>query len=90
MINMALVFIPSLLRSLTQGEAQVEIPGKTVGDVIEGLELRFPGVRERLILDDRLLPSLSLAVDGRISRKGLRQPLDADSEVHFLPQISGG
>ncbi|MCP4811749.1 MAG: MoaD/ThiS family protein, partial [Planctomycetaceae bacterium] len=41
---MAIVFIPSQLRSLTQGIEQVQLDVRNVRQVIEQLEDRFPGV----------------------------------------------
>ena len=87
---MAFVWIPGLLRDLTGGQQTVEVPGKTVHDVIAALEERFPGMQDRLIEDGRLMPSITVIVDGEPGNMRLRQPLREDSEVHFLPAISGG
>ena len=46
---MPVVWIPSLLQSLTDGEDKVEVSGATVGEIIDNLEARFPGVKERLV-----------------------------------------
>lgn len=45
------VKIPTQLRSLTEGSAEVEASGGTVSAVIEDLESRHPGIRERLVDD---------------------------------------
>ncbi len=87
---MPVVFIPALLRDLTGGVESLEVPGKTVREVIDQLEARYPGVKERLYDGDRLRPGIAVAVDGAISRQRLRHKLEAGSEVHFLPAISGG
>ncbi len=87
---MAVVFIPSLLRSLTGGLAQVELPAGSVRELIDALESRYPGMEERLCEDGRLRPTFSVAVDGLVSTRRLNQKLEPDSEVHFLPVISGG
>jgi molybdopterin converting factor small subunit len=87
---MAILYIPSLLRKYTEYESQVIVNGQTVGEAIIELDRRFPGIGEQLVQDDQLRPTLSLAVDGHISRKGLRHKLTAESEVRFLPHISGG
>ena len=39
---------------------------------------------------DRLSRSVSVAVDGTVSRLGLLQPVGEESEVHFLPAVAGG
>ena len=87
---MPVVWIPALMRDLTGGVAQVDVPGTTVREVINGLESRFPGVKARLVEDNRLRANIAVIVDGITSQKGLRQPVGEQSEIHFLPAISGG
>ncbi len=85
------VWIPSLLRALTGGEEIVSASGETLPQVIEALETRFPGLRARLCEPDgRIRPSLAVVIDGAISPYPLRVPLTADSQVRFMPAISGG
>ncbi len=87
---MPVVWVPSQMRELTGGESRVAVPGRTVRQVIESLEARYPGARARLIEDDHLNPIIAVAVDGVVSTLGLRQPVEEDSEVHFVPAVSGG
>lgn len=87
---MATIWIPSLLRSFTGGLSEVPANGATVREAIDDLEARYPGIKARLIAEDRLKPNLALVVDGVNSKKGLRHPLTETSEVHFVPAISGG
>ncbi len=84
------VFIPPLLKPLTAGEETVEVNANNVRQVIEELENRFPGIREKLCEEDQLKPGLTVAVDGNVSSLGLLQKVSGDSEVHFLPAIGGG
>ena len=73
------------------GEKQaVIVQGKTIQQVIDNLELEFPGIRERLLDGARLRASISIIVNGVIIQDKLRHKLDDDSEVHFIPAISGG
>jgi sulfur-carrier protein len=87
---MATVWIPALMRSLTDGQAQVEVEGENVRQIIEALDARYPGIAARLIDGNRLRPGLSVAVDGTVGNKGLREPVKPDSEVHFVPAMTGG
>ncbi len=87
---MARVIIPSLLRELTGGRHEVEVEGATVREVIDNLEARFPGLRARLLDGDRLRPNLAVVVDGEVSALKLRHKVSADSEIHFMPALSGG
>jgi molybdopterin synthase sulfur carrier subunit len=84
------VWIPSLLRELTNGERSVSVGGETVGELIKNLDTLHPGIKERLCDGDRLRPSIAVIVDGSTSTLKLRQRLDEASEVHFVISISGG
>ncbi|MDF1516108.1 MAG: MoaD/ThiS family protein [Anaerolineae bacterium] len=84
------IWIPSLLRKYADGATSVPVCGQTVAECLDDLDKQFPGIRERLCPDDDLLPSLSLAVDGRITRRGLKARVGENSEIHFLPAIAGG
>jgi molybdopterin synthase sulfur carrier subunit len=84
------VWIPSLLRELTNGQKSISIQGDTVRQVIENLEITYPGIKERLCDEDRLRPSISIVVDGQTSTLKLRHRLQESSEVHFVIAISGG
>jgi sulfur-carrier protein len=87
---MPVVFIPPLVRDLTNGIEQLELDASSVRQVIAQLDERFPGVRDRLCQGDDLRPGLSVSVHGRISGMGMYQKLDESAEVHFVPAIGGG
>lgn len=87
---MATVWVPALLRDLTGGAERVQAAGATVREVIDSLEAQFPGVRARLCEGDSLRPGMAVVVDGVISKQGLRRKVKEDSEVHFIPAITGG
>ena len=85
-----MVWIPSLMRDLTGGRTQVSAPGRTVGQVIAALEKVHPGIKDRLCEGNRLDPAVTVSVDGRIARMGLLEPVEAQSEILFLPALAGG
>lgn len=87
---MAVVWIPPLMRSLTDGKSQVEVEGATVREIVEALDARYPGVAARIIDEGRIRPGLSVAVDGVVGNKGLREAVGPKSEVHFVPAMTGG
>ncbi len=87
---MARVFIPFSMRKLAGGKSEVEIAGSTLGEVIDNLEAIFPGMKERIVQDGRLRPGLAAIVGQQPTREGLRAKVEEDTEVHFLPNISGG
>ena len=86
------VWIPPRMQPLTEGKQQVQVEGSTVRQLVNNLELLFPGARA-LIYDEEagdLLPGVAVIVDGEASQLGLLERLREDSEVHFLPAIGGG
>jgi molybdopterin converting factor small subunit len=87
---MATVFIPSLMQSLTNGEHRVEIEGATVRQIINNLDTRYPGMKERLVEANRVKSNISVAIDGEVTTLGLLGKVGESSEVHFLPAIGGG
>lgn len=87
---MATVFIPSLMQSLTAGEHQVQVEGATVRQIVNNLDSAYPGMKERLVEGNRIKPNISVAIDGEITPMGMLEKVGENSEVHFLPAISGG
>ena len=85
-----MVWIPSLMRDLTGGKARVSVPGRTVGQVIDALDLAYPGVKRRLCRGDRLDPAIAVFVDGRVAPLGLSEAVEEGSEIRFLPAVGGG
>ena len=87
---MPIVAIPSLLRNLTHGEERITVPGSTIREVIDNLEGRYPGIKARLCEADRIKPGIAIYVNGLLTRGSIREQVDADAEIHFLPAIGGG
>lgn len=87
---MATVYIPSLMQKLTDGKAKVEIEGATIRQIITQLDSQYPGIKERLVEDNRIKGNISVAVDGEITPLGMLEKVSENSEVHFLPAIGGG
>jgi sulfur-carrier protein len=87
---MPVVWIPSLLRDLTGGRETVTVAGANVRQLIDALERSYPGIKVRLCDADGLRPGIAVAVDTQVSRRGLSEPVGDQSEVHFLPAVSGG
>ena len=78
------------MRKLTGGEANITISGATVREVIDNLESRYPGMKERLCEEERLKPGIAVYINGLLSRGSLLERVDTDAEIHFLPAIGGG
>ena len=88
---MATVYIPSLLEGLTGGARTVEAPGRNLRQVINALDERYPGMKERLLDEDgALIPEIMAAIDGETNHLGLLQPVTDATEIQFVPAIGGG
>ena len=87
---MATVVIPALLRKYTDGKDRVIASGRNVGQLIDDLERRFPGLREHVIEDGDVKPSVAISVDGDMATGGVLEPVSDSSEVFIVPAIGGG
>ena len=89
---MAEVWIPPKLQQLTGGKQQVQVEGGSVRQVINNLEKQYPGIKEFLVdeTEEDLMPGLAVIVDGEASQLGMLEKVKENSEVHFLPAMSGG
>ena len=82
---MAKIFIPTLLRPLADGRAELEVEGATVRQVIDNLDALYPGLKDRL-----LRPTISIALDGEVVPHALAEPVSPSTEIHFVTAIAGG
>ena len=87
---MPVAWIPSLMQKLTDGKHNVEVEGETVRQVVDALETRYPGLKGRIVENDRIKTEIAVAIDGEVVTAGLRAKVGPDSEVHFLPALAGG
>ena len=87
---MAVVFIPSLMQNIVDGKDRLSVDGSNVRQLIENIDGTYPGFKNRLVENGRIRPNIAVAIDGEITPLGLIQKVPEDSEVHFLPAISGG
>ncbi len=87
---MATVFIPTMLQPMTGGVKQVNLEARNVRQVVERLDQLYPGIRDKLVEENRIRPNLAVSIDGEVGRMGLLEKLGEDSEVHFVPAIGGG
>ena len=87
---MPIVFVPSLMQKLCNGELKLVIEGTNLRQVIDNLDSQYTGFKDRLVEGGKIKPNISVAVDGEITPLGMIQKVATDSEIHFLPAISGG
>jgi sulfur-carrier protein len=87
------VRIPTPLRSITKGSAEVQAKGESVADVMEDLERQFPGMRERLVDEGgELRRFINIYVNEEDIRflQGKKTALKEGDQVSIVPAIAGG
>ena len=89
---MITVRIPTPLRSLTGGEEQVQAPGETVKAVIDTLEKKHPGLRDRLLDDNGVRRFVNIYVGDEDIRflDCLETKLKSGDEIRIVPALAGG
>ena len=87
---MAMVFIPTMLQPMAGGVKQVDVEAKNMRQVIDVLDQLYPGMKDRLVEENKIRPNLAIAIDGEVARMGLLERVSENSEVHFVPAIGGG
>ena len=86
---MTTVHLPSPLRDLVDGSAQVDVEAANVRLMVAELEARYPRLTGR-VTDERgsLRPHVKIFVNGELV--GLEDTIGDADEVRILPAISGG
>ena len=85
--------IPTPLRRLTGDAETVEVEAGTVKEVIERLDLKYPGFQSRVCDDSgQLRRFINVYVDGEDVRflDGLSTQISDGAEVSIVPAIAGG
>jgi MoaD family protein len=86
------VKIPTQLRAAASGEAETEVDGATVGEVLDALYDRHEELRGRIADDSGLRRFVNVYVGGEDVRflQGLETPVGDGDEVTILPAVAGG
>ena len=92
-MSTAVVRIPTQLRSLSGGVAEVKVEGGTVGEVLSALDAAHPGFRGRLFDDEgRLRRFVNVFVADEDVRflQGLDSAVADGQTVSIVPAVAGG
>jgi sulfur-carrier protein len=87
------VKIPTQLRTLTNGEGEVEAQAGSLVDVIADLEARHPGIRDRLVDGSgELRRFVNVYLDDEDVRflQGLSTNVEEGARVSIIPAVAGG
>ena len=84
------VFLPSPLQSYTNKKGNVEATGSTLGELLQDLNSRFPGIRFRMLDEqEQIRPHIKIFVN-REQVKSLSTPLRNRDEIVIVAALSGG
>ena len=85
-----LVRLPAVLANLfPDAERRLEIQAETVAELIDGLDARWPGMRDRICdSSPAIRRHINVFVDG--GRARLSTPLRAGADVFIFTAMSGG
>ena len=86
---MAVVTLRAPLKDRADGQAQVDLPGDSLGEVLRELERRYPRL-EGWVLDEHgnIRRHVNVFVDGE--RGSADTPISNGARIHVLASISGG
>lgn len=87
------VRIPTTLRSLTGGSAEVTVEGSTVGEVLKSLDAGYRGLGARLFDDAgalRRFVNVFVADEDIRFLDGLSTPVAEGQVVSIIPAVAGG
>ena len=86
------VRIPTILRSYTGGAKSVEGAGSTLDEVLNNLDAAHGGLRERLVVGEKLRRFVNVYLNDEDVRflGGLETPVKDGDTVTVLPAVAGG
>jgi molybdopterin synthase sulfur carrier subunit len=87
------VRIPTILRPLTGGQAEVSVEADTLAGVLDALEADHPGLRTRVLDDDgklRRFVNIYVNDDDVRFASGLDTPTPDGASVSIIPAVAGG
>jgi molybdopterin synthase sulfur carrier subunit len=87
------VRVPTPLRKYTAGAGAVEAEGSTVAALVDDLDRRYPGLKERICDDTgQVRRFVNIFVNGEDIRflQQLDTALKAGDELSIVPAIAGG
>lgn len=89
---MSTIKLPTQLRDVAGGNAEVTVEGATVGEALEALFGQYEELRGRITEDGELRRFVNVYLAGEDIRylDGLETELPAGAELTILPAVAGG
>ena len=89
---MANIRLAPILRSSAGGSKQVSAEGNTLGEVLDNLYQRYPGIKEQIQSSGELSKFVNIYVNDQDVRylQKLETPISSNDTVTLLPAMAGG
>ncbi|HIE29000.1 TPA: MoaD/ThiS family protein [Candidatus Poribacteria bacterium] len=87
------VRIPTVLRKLTKSQAEVEVSGSDISALIDDLEAKYPGIKERICNDEgkiRRFVNIFINDEDIRFRGNETAKLEDGDVVSIVPAVAGG
>ena len=87
------VRIPTILRNYTNGESEVQADGGTLAEVLESLEVSYPGIKARILDDEgsiRRFVNVYVGNDDVRFLEALDTSTPEGAQVSVIPAVAGG
>jgi MoaD family protein len=90
---MPTIRIPTPLRTYTQGEKEIQVQGRNVGELMDNFTEQYPELRPHLFNGDgelRAFVNLFLNEENVRDLQGVETPLQEDDRLMLVPSVAGG
>ncbi len=87
------VRIPTPLRKMTNGQAKVEVESTVLGELVDKLNIEYPGFKDRLVDEEgELRYFVNIYLNGEDVRfmDGLKTATKDGDEISIVPAVAGG
>ncbi len=90
---MAKVLIPTALQQFAGGTDELDVPGATVQEVLDGLGEQYPNLKKQLFNDKgelRHFVNVYKGAEDTRTLQGMDTPVSDADELSIVPSIAGG
>ena len=87
------VRVPTILRSYTSGQSQVDAEGDTLAELLDSLDASYPGIKGRIVDEQgrlRRFVNVYVGNDDVRFAQGLDTPTPQGGSVSVIPAVAGG
>jgi sulfur-carrier protein len=89
----ARVRVPTILRTYTAGESEVDADGDTLSDVLDSLDASYPGIKGRIVDEEgslRRFVNVYVGNDDVRFLDGLDTAVGDGTQISVIPAVAGG